>query len=220
MRRPITTKAGAVTNMPEIWETHFARKQLIWGSEPTVSAILASDYFAQMGIKDVLIPGAGYGRNAKGFLALGMSVTGIEISDTAISLARSQLGLQIPIYRGSVTDMPYDSRQYDGIFCYGLIYLLNPDGRAKLIRDCYRQLASGGCMIFTVISKTAPMYGEGIKLGDDWFERGPGLQMFYYDAASVEREFGSHGLVEFSAIDELMPGGGTFPFINVICKKS
>lgn len=205
--------------MAELWETHFAQKQLIWGSEPTESAQLASDYFAQLGIKDVLIPGVGYGRNAKGFLAHGMTVTGIEISETAISLAKSQLGLDIPIHHGSVTDMPFDNKQYDGIFCYGLIYLLNPAQRAKLINDCFGQLRSGGCMIFTVISKTASFYGEGIKLGDVWFERGPGLQMFYYDEASIQREFGTHGLVEFSAINEPMPGGQTFPFFNVICKK-
>lgn len=205
--------------MAELWETHFAQKQLIWGSEPTESAQLASDYFAQLGIKDVLIPGVGYGRNAKGFLAHGMTVTGIEISETAISLAKSQLGLEIPIHHGSVTDMPFDNKQYDGIFCYGLIYLLNPAQRAKLINDCFGQLRSSGCMIFTVISKTASFYGEGIQLGDDWFERGPGLQMFYYDAASIQREFGAHGLVEFSAINEPMPGGQTFPFFNVICKK-
>ena len=202
-----------------MWETAFAEKQLIWGTEPTASAVIASDYFARMGVKDVLIPGVGYGRNAKGFLSHGMSVTGIEISDSAIKLARSQLALQFPIFHGSVTDMPFDNKLYDGIFCYGLIYLLNPAGRAKLIQDCWQQLAPGGCMIFTVISKTAPMYGQGVKLGDDWFERGPGLQMFYYDAASVEREFGAHGMVEFSEIDEAMPGGGTFPFFNVVCKK-
>jgi len=205
--------------MTEFWETAFAEKQLIWGNEPTASANLASDYFARMGIKDVLIPGVGYGRNAKGFLDHGMSVTGIEISDTAISLARSRLGLQIPIYHGSVADMPYDSRQYDGVFCYGLIYLLDAAGRAKLIQDCYRQLAPGGHMIFTVISKKAPMYGQGEVLGEDWYERGPGLQMFFYDTGSVEREFGPHGLVALSEIDELMPGGGSFPFINVFCKK-
>lgn len=205
--------------MAELWETHFAQKQLIWGSEPTESAHLASDYFAQLSIKNVLIPGVGYGRNAKGFLAHGMTVTGIEISETAISLAKSQLGLDIPIHHGSVTDMPFDNKQYDGIFCYGLIYLLNPAQRAKLINDCFGQLSSGGCMIFTVISKTASFYGEGIQLGDDWFERGPGLQMFYYDAASIQREFGTHGLVEFSAINEPMPGGAMFPFFNVICKK-
>ncbi|NWA24979.1 class I SAM-dependent methyltransferase [Pseudomonas gingeri] len=205
--------------MTEFWESAFTENQLMWGFEPTLSALFANDYFVKRGVKDVLIPGIGYGRNAKVFLAHGMSVTGIEISDTAIALARSQLDLQIPIHHGSVSDMPYDTRQYDGIFCYGLIYLLDADGRAKLVQDCYRQLAPGGQMIFTVISKQAPMYGQGTRLGNDWYERMPGLKMFFYDADSVQREFGAYGLVEFSELDEPTPGGGSFPFINVVCKK-
>ena len=205
--------------MTEFWETAFAEKQLMWGVGPTSSAIFASDRFARMGVKNVLIPGIGYGRNARVFLDHGMSVTGIEISDTAIALARSKLGLQIPIYHGSVESMPYDDTHYEGVFCYGLVYLLDTNGRSKLIRDCYRQLAPGGYMIFTVISKKAPMYGQGARLGDDWYERAPNLQMFFYDPASVEREFGPHGLIEFREIDEAMPGGDSFPFINVVCKK-
>jgi len=193
--------------------------QLAWGLEPTRSASLASDYFARAGVKDVLIPGIGYGRNAKPFLERGMSVTGIEISETAIALARSELGLEIPIVHGSVTDMPFDRQQYDGIFCYGLVYLLDPAGREKLIGDCYRQLNPGGHMIFTVISKKAPMYGQGPRLGEDWYERLPNLPMYFYDAESVKREFGPHGLLEFSEIDEPSGGGLSLPFINVICKR-
>jgi SAM-dependent methyltransferase len=102
-----------------------------------------------------------------------MSVTGIEISETAIALARSRLGLEIPIFHGSVTDMPFDQRLYDGIYCFGLVYLLDAHGREKLIRDCYRQLTPGGRMIFTLISKKAPMYGQGPRLGEDWYERLP-----------------------------------------------
>lgn len=205
--------------MAEFWETAFLDKQLMWGLEPTASAILARDHFARAGVKDVLIPGIGYGRNARAFLERGMSVVGIEISETAIALARSKLGLEIPIHHGSVTDMPFDTRRYDGIFCYGLVYLLDAAGRDKLIRDCHEQLAPGGQMIFTVISKKAPMYGLGTRLGDDWFERMPGLKMFFYDAHSVEREFGPHGLVEHSEIDEPAPHGGSLPFFNVICRR-
>ena len=203
----------------EIWEAVFAEKQTMWGLEPTLSAVFAKDYFVQMGVRDVLIPGVGYGRNAKVFLEHGMTVTGIEISETAISLARSQLGLDIPIHHGSVSNMPFDTRQYDGVFCYGLIYLLDAHGRAKLIRDCWAQLASGGFMIFTVISKDAPMYGQGPRLGDDWYEIHPGMKMYFYDANSVEREFVNYGLVEQSKIDEPLHNGSTFPFINVVCKK-
>jgi SAM-dependent methyltransferase len=202
----------------EFWETAFIEKQLMWGLEPTQSAIFAKDHFARIGVRDVLIPGVGYGRNAKVFLEHGMSVTGIEISATAIALARSQLGLDILIHHGSVVSMPYDDRLYDGIFCYGLIYLLDASERAKLIRDCYRQLAPGGHMIFTVISKRAPMYGRGTRLGDDCYEIMPGVQMYFYDADSVEREFGPHGLIELSEIDEPTPSGGSLPFINAVCK--
>ncbi len=206
--------------MTEFWESAFTKMQVAWGLEPTVSALLASDYFARAGAKEVLIPGIGYGRNAKPFLERGMSVTGIEISETAIALARSQLGLEIPIVHGSVADMPFDDRSYDAIFCYALIHLLNAPGRQKLLGDCYRQLTPGGHMIFTAISKQAPMYGQGPRLGDDWYERLPGLPMYFYDAASVKREFGPYGLLEFSEVDEPSGGGVSLPFLNVICQRS
>jgi SAM-dependent methyltransferase len=205
--------------MTEIWEAAFTEKQLLWGREPTRSAILAKDEFIRMGVRDVLIPGVGYGRNAKVFLEHGMSVTGIEISETAIALARSQLCLDIPIHHGSVANMPFDSRTYDGVFCYGLLYLLDADARTKLIRDCCEQLAIGGSMIFTVISKDAPMYGQGPRLGDDWYEIHPGMKMYFYDAESVERQFGAYGLVEFFKVDEPLHNGRSFPFIHVVCRK-
>jgi SAM-dependent methyltransferase len=205
--------------MAEFWEAAFNDRQLMWGHQACASALIARAQFAQWQVKDVLIPGIGYGRNAKPFLDSGMSVTGIEISETAIALAQQQLGLQIPIHHGSVTDMPFDERHYDGIFCYGLIYLLDAKGRDKLIRDCHRQLKPGGHMIFTVISKKAPMYGQGPKLGEDWYERAPNLPMYFYDSNSVRREFSPYGLMAQSEIDEPAHGGQTLPFINVVCQK-
>lgn len=205
--------------MTELWEGVFADKQTMWGLAPTKSAVLARDHFLRSSAKQILIPGVGYGRNAKPFLESGMAVTGIEISETAIALARSQLGLDFPIHHGSVADMPFDQRQYDGIFCYGLIYLLDAGGRAKLIQDCWDQLADGGSMIFTVISKEAPMYGQGPRLGEDWYEIHPGMKMYFYDANSVGHEFANHGLVQQSKLDEPLHNGSSFPFINVVCAK-
>jgi 2-polyprenyl-3-methyl-5-hydroxy-6-metoxy-1,4-benzoquinol methylase len=205
--------------MAEFWETAFDKMQMTWGHEPTKSALIAADDFAKQGVTDVLIPGIGYGRNAKPFLEQGMSVTGIEISNTAIGLARTKLGLDIPIHHGSVSDMPFDTRRYGGIFCFGLIYLLDEPGRTKLIRDCENQLTPGGTMMFTVISKEAPMYGCGPKLGEDLYERFPGLPMYFYDEASAGREFGPHGLVEITKVDE-PTHADTLPFLNVVCRKS
>lgn len=207
--------------MTEFWDDAFQDKQLMWGLEPTASASLAADSFARAGVRDVLIPGIGYGRNAKPFLARGMAVTGIEISPTAIAFARTKLGLEFPIHEGSVEQMPFDDRLYDGVFCYGLLYLLDEAGRAKVLRDCFRQLRPGGQLFFTVVSKTAPMYGQGEKLGEDWYQRFPNLKMFFYGPESIRREFGVLGAVEVSEIDEPGQGhgGASLPFLNAVVTK-
>jgi SAM-dependent methyltransferase len=161
-------------------------------------------------------PGIGYGRNAKPFIERGIAVTGIEISGTAIALARAELGMQFPIHHGSVSNMPFDDRTYDGIYCHGLLYLLDAAGRAKCLEDCRRQLAPGGEMVFTLISKDAPMYAQGPKLGEDWYERLPGLPMYFYDEHSVRREFGADA--QLSATSELAHGV-SIPFLQVVCKN-
>lgn len=205
--------------MTEIWDQAFARSQTMWGLEPTASALFARDQFAAHGVKDVLIPGIGYGRNARPFLEQGMRVTGIEISETAIKLARDKLALTIPIHHGSVLDMPFDDRQYDAIFSFGLLYLLDAAGRQKLLRDCAAQLVAGGPMIFTVISKDFEMYGKGTKLGEDWYETHPGMRLFFYDEHSIRREFSAFERIDITPIEEPMHDNSSRPFLNVSCFK-
>ena len=146
--------------MTEFWESSFIENQTMWGFEPTDSAIVTKDFFLNKGVKDILVPGMGYGRNAKVFMDNGIDVTGIEISKTAIDLAR-QNGLELNIFHGSVADMPFDNKLYDGIFCHALIHLLNKNDREKFIKDCYNQLKPNGYMIFTTVSKEASMFGQG-----------------------------------------------------------
>ena len=207
--------------MTEFWESSFIEKQTMWGFEPSDSAILTKDFFLEKKVKDILIPGIGYGRNAKVFIDNGIHVTGIEISKTAIHLAR-QNGIDINIYQGSVAEMPFDNKLYDGIFCYALIHLLNNNERKKFIKDCYSQLKPNGYMIFTTISKEAPMFGKGKQLGKDYFEVMEGVKMFFYDSDSIKQEFGQYGLIEFSEIVEPhkdMENKPPFKFIMVKCQK-
>ncbi|MEH6304320.1 class I SAM-dependent methyltransferase [Olivibacter sp. CPCC 100613] len=198
----------------EFWEKSFSEKQEMWGFEPANSAILTKDFFLENAVKNMLIPGIGYGRNAQIFVDNGIKVTGIEISKTAIEIARKHYGEEMTIYHGSVTDMPFDHARFDGIFCYALIHLLNSDERAKLIRDCYNQLTENGYMVFTVISKEAPTYGQGKQIGRDRYEMFGGVHLFFYDRESIKAEFGRFGLFEIIAITE------NYPFFLIKCKKS
>lgn len=200
--------------MTEFWEQAFKDKQEMWGLNPAKSTILTKDYFVANGVKSVLIPGIGYGRNARIFRENGMTVTGIEISKTAIDLAHKHFGNETTIYHGSVTEMPFDNKQYDGIFCYGLIYLLDKAEREKLIKDCYNQLTENGFMVFTAITKQAQTYGQGTNTGKDRFEMFGGVKIFFYDREAIQEEFGKAGLFETTEVIE------NYPFYIIKCRKT
>jgi hypothetical protein len=118
--------------------------------------------------------------------------------------------------------MPFDNQQYEGIFCYALIHLLNKLERRIFLKSCYNQLKHGGLMIFTVVSKQANMYGNGKKLSKDRFEIKKGLTVYFYDTDSVKHEFADFGMIECSDIDEPikhMIGEEPLKCKFVICKK-
>ncbi|WP_299212587.1 class I SAM-dependent methyltransferase [uncultured Aquimarina sp.] len=191
--------------MTEFWEENFIDKQEMWGFEPSKSAILTKDFFLKNSVKNILIPGIGYGRNAQIFKENEIDITGIEISKTAIDLAHKNYGTDMTIHHGSVTEMPFDSKKYDGVFCYALIHLLDKNDRSKLISDCYNQLNKNGYMVFTAITKNAPNFGKGKPIEKDRYEFHKGAKIFYYDQESLKAEFNGFGLFEFNEVNENQP---------------
>lgn len=187
--------------MNEYWELKFRDIDTMWGFEPADSAIQVSDFFKTIGIQSVLIPGVGYGRNAKVFIDKGINVTGIEISESAIRLAKENI-IDFLIHHGSVTQMPFDKNKFDGIFCYALIHLLNKKERKQFIINSFSQLRINGFMIFVVVSKKANMYGNGRQLSNDRYEMMKGLNVYFYDLDSATKEFRDYGLIEIKEIDE------------------
>ena len=208
--------------MTEFWESSFRDKQEMWGFEPADSAIAIVDLFRKNGLTKILIPGFGYGRNAQLFNDNGFDVTGIEISKTAIDLAKKHYGDHLNVYHGSVSAMPFDQEIYDGIFCYALIHLLNQRERIKLINDSFNQLQPNGYMVFVSISNMDFRYGQGKEISKDTFETWPGVTLFFYDSDSVKSEFGNYGLIDAEIINEPLKDLGDKPsqrFWYIICKK-
>ncbi|WP_076417578.1 class I SAM-dependent methyltransferase [Colwellia sp. UCD-KL20] len=197
------------------WENSFQDKKAMWGFEPTNSAKLTLKIFKDNHLKTVLIPGFGYGRNAELFDHNGFDITGIEISKTAIEIAQQYYGNTMKVFHGNVNQMPFEDKQYDGIFCYALLHLLNADERKRLIKNCYQQLQSNGYMIFVTLSKNTPSYGEGLKVSEDRFKTKHGVHLFYYDATSIESEFKNYGLVNNIEVED-----SSQKFCFITCKKA
>lgn len=207
--------------MDEYWESRFRREGAMWRFEPSDSAIQAMDLFKSNSIKKILIPGCGYGRNTKIFYDNGFEITGIEISKSAIEIAKEN-GLNCQLHNGSVISMPFDNEIYDGIFCYSLIHLLNKPERREFIQSCWNQLRIGGIMFFVIASKAMSLYGSGRFLSKDRYEISKGLKVFFYDQDSTIKEFSDFGIVEFKEVEEpikYMVGQEPIKLIQVICKK-
>ena len=206
----------------EFWEKKFQEEQTGWGFEPCDSASVALELFKTHNIQNILIPGIGYGRNAFTFQKQGFNVDGIEISETAIKIAKEN-GFKGVIHHGSVTQMPFDNKIYDGIFCYALIHLLNKTERKKFLTSCMKQLKPGGYMVFTVVSKKSQMYGNGKLLSKNRFGLMPGLKVFFYNHDSVMNEFKLFGLREYREFEEPvkhMEGEEPLKVFLVMCKKT
>ena len=72
-----------------------------------------------------------------------------------------QNGLEdISIYHGSVNEMPFNNKSYDGIYSHALLHLLNKQEREQFIKGCYNQLKSGGYMVFTTVSQKPQCLGR------------------------------------------------------------
>jgi SAM-dependent methyltransferase len=207
--------------MTEYWESRFKNEGTMWKSDPSDSAIMALELFINAEINDILIPGFGYGRNAKIFIDRGFDVVGIEISKSAIDLARMN-SIDCKIHHGSVTSMPYDNKEYGGIFCYALIHLLNRNERRSFLSSCYNQLKSGGLMIFVVATVENSMFGNGKLLSRNRYQLSSGLNVYFYDDRSVENEFTDFGITLFKDIEEpvkFMTGAEPVKLKFVICRK-
>lgn len=208
--------------MMEFWETSFRGKGEMWGAEPADAAVATLELFEKYGLKHILIPGIGYGRNAGIFLERGFEVTGIEISQTAVDLAKKNYGAGLKIYQGSVADMPFDQDSYDGIFCYALIHLLGEAERRKLIRDCFKQLNLNGYMVFVALSKEDARYGDGERVGRDTFRTRHGVNLFFYDDHAIWSEFGDYGLLKSEKISEPVKNIDKKPvqkFYYIVCRR-
>lgn len=208
--------------MTEFWEANFRDKQEMWGDKPADAAIATVELFKKHGLNKILIPGFGYGRNAKIFTDNGLNVTGIEISKTAIVLAKKHYGDNLKVHYGPVSNMPFDQETYDGIFCYALIHLLDENERKKLIKDCYNQLRTNGYMVFTAISTHDNSYGKGEFLSKNRYLMEHGAKLFFYSPGSITDEFGKYGLIESKEVEESAKPMGNRPshiFWQVVCKK-
>lgn len=113
--------------------------------------------FAGFRGQTLLEVGCGIGTDLVRFARGGAIVTGVDLSETAIELARKNLHLHgltaHDLRTANAEALPYPNNTFDVVYGHGVIqYTADPQ---RLVRECYRVLRPGGRAIFMVYNRVS-----------------------------------------------------------------
>ncbi|WP_342565482.1 class I SAM-dependent methyltransferase [Paenibacillus sp. FSL R7-0345] len=198
--------------MSQYWDGRFAREGMIWGSEPSPSAEQARKLFLAEGVKSVLVPGAGYGRNTKVFSA-GFTAYGVEMSAEALELA-AEWDPETVFIAGSALEVQLNT-QVDAVYCYDVLHLFMEAQRRQLVAACLDQLRPGGLLYFTSFSDEDPNNGTGNQLEPGTYEYKEGKYAHFFSEADLRDHFAGTEILETGSFTERLHSsqGGAHEYI-------
>jgi len=199
----------------EYWEQRFIDGGKIWGTESSKTAKYALELFKKHGLHNILVPGAGYGRNTKLFSDSILDVVGIEISAAAINIARS-FNPKTKFFQGSVLDMPFDDEKFDGIYCHNVLHLLLRDDRISFLKKCYKQLRINGYVFFVVFSDKEGSFGKGKRIEENTFESKPWRPTHYFTEPDLNEHFKEYSVIETGIMEDHENHGELGPHSHIL----
>ncbi|HEY4511632.1 MAG TPA: class I SAM-dependent methyltransferase [Candidatus Paceibacterota bacterium] len=147
------------------WEKEYRDRKLVTLDDKPQSSVLKFLKFLKKEEKVraenmcILDLGCGTGRNANYLALLGNEVTGLEISATAISLAKSrseEKGLTVTYIKGSIgAPYPFADNHFDMVLDVTSGNSLTEAEREMYIKETHRVLKSGGYFFVRALCKDA-----------------------------------------------------------------
>jgi 2-polyprenyl-3-methyl-5-hydroxy-6-metoxy-1,4-benzoquinol methylase len=199
-----------VYNAEEYWNVRFKNEGEVWGKEQSLSAKLAAEVFKRYSVKTILAPGCGYGRNCLYFAKLGFSVTGIDVSTTAIEIAKKnaeECNSNIKYIIGDVLQVLPTDKKYEGIFAHNLLHLFLESDRMKLINGLKGSLKKSGILVVNVFSVNDPSFGEGVQVEENTFFESDGHCSHYFTKDELLCYFNDLTSITVREIEEMEEHG-------------
>jgi 2-polyprenyl-3-methyl-5-hydroxy-6-metoxy-1,4-benzoquinol methylase len=194
-------------NAQNYWNARYQKEGRIWGDNPSRAVWIAIQLFGNANAQNILIPGCGYGRLSCLFSQSGFTVAGVDISETAVEMAK-EIDTSGVYYPASALKMDFDRLLYDAVFAFNILHLLLADDRRQMIKECRRKLKAGGQMFFTVFSELEEDFGKGRQVENNTFETRPGRPAHYFSEADLLEHFKEFEIIESGLIAEPEEHGG------------
>jgi len=199
----------------EYWEKRFLNGGKIWGDIPSKTAIYALELFQKHNLHKILVPGAGYGRNTKLFTDANLEVVGIEISESAINIAKN-FNPKTQFFQGSVLDMSFNDEKYDAIYSCYVLHLFLKEDRILFLKNCFKQLRTNGYVFFVVFSDKESSFGKGPQIEKNTYESKPWRPVHYFTEFDLKEHFKDYSVIETGQIEETENHGELGPHSHIL----
>jgi len=199
----------------EYWDKRFVDGGKIWGDEPSKTAIYALELFKKHKLNSILVPGVGYGRNTKLFTDANLNVVGIEVSESAINIAKN-FNPKTQFFQGSVLDMPFNDENYDGIYSCNVLHLFLNNDRISFLKKCYKQMRAKGFAFFVVFSDNESSFGKGKRVEENTYESKPWRPVHYFTENDLKEHFKDFSVVESGEIEDTENHGELGPHSHIL----
>jgi SAM-dependent methyltransferase len=161
-------RMATISHVRDYWNAHIHDLE-ISGHEPGTRAFFQDldqyhfeklhhlprliDFSAYRG-RRVLDVGCGAGTDLARFVREGALGAGVDVSPSAIALARqnfAQQGLQADLREADGEQLPFDDNTFDFVFAHGVVQYTAND--RALVAECRRVLKPGGTAVFQVYNR-------------------------------------------------------------------
>jgi len=145
----------------------------------------------------VLELGCGDGKTLFMLVSAGFKVTGIDISPSAISLARKKVGgRKAKLVVGDVCNLPFAANSFDAIVAVHVFDHLTSAERKKAATECSRVLKKNSLLLFQGFDSKDFRFGQGKKIELRTFRRANNIWYHYFTSAEVKKLFSKFELIE------------------------
>lgn len=172
-----------MTDRVSAWDDNYRRRGDLWGGAPAPLPDLPVD-------ATVLEVGCGNGKTLSAFARRSGRVTAVDISPSAIALARrhpSAAAADLTV--GDARCLPFRDGAFDAVVLVHIVGHLSEPGRRAAAAEVHRVLGPGGTAFFRDFSVEDMRAGNGVETERQTFRRGDGIITHYFTEAEAAELF-------------------------------
>ncbi len=177
------TDLRSVNTHKSAWDEDYRRRGDLWGGAPPPLPDLPAG-------AAVLELGCGNGKTLATLTRQPWSVTAVDISPRAVSLARRRPGTAAAnLVVADAACLPFRGEVFDAVFLVHVAGHLPETGRRNVASAVCRVLRPGGAAFFRAFSVEDMRAGKGVETEAQTFSRGNGIITHYFTETEVEELF-------------------------------